>query len=140
MKKKILLNIISLIVLIVMIMLTLTILSLNVLPSKYLMLFIGAEIIFYLVALVFYNLKHWVFITLGVLFYIISVSGNLFGYYYLSKTNKYLEENFAVDSYEITTKYVVVANINDSANNIKEIKKENKINYYKYGRSISKAL
>ena len=86
MRKKILLNIISLIVLIVMIMLTLTILSLNVLPSKYLMLFIGAEIIFYLVAVVFYDLKHWVFITLGVLFYIISVSGNLFGYYYFVST------------------------------------------------------
>lgn len=140
MKKKLLKNIFSLIVLGVIIMLTITIFNLNVLPGKYLILFIVGEFVLYFVALLLYNMKHLCLVIIGIFLYIIGIVGNLFGYYYLSKADKYLKKNFANDTYAITTKYVVVGSVDKGANNIDELGKESKINYYKYGRSINNAL
>lgn len=140
MKKRLLKNIFSLIVLVIIIMLTLTISSLNILPTKYFTLFIILEVILYSIAFLFYNLKHLFFVIIGVILYIISISGNLFGYYYLNKANKYLEKNFNNDTYTITTKYVVVGSANNNVTKIEDFSSNSKINYYKYGRSIDKAL
>lgn len=140
MKKRLLKNIFSFIVLIVVVMLTMTIFSLDVLPSKYLAMFIGGEIILYIVAFLLYNLKHLFLVIVGVLLYIVSIGGNLFGYYYLSKADKYLKKNFADNTYTITTNYVVVGSANKGVSKIEELNQESKINYYKYGRSVDNAL
>lgn len=140
MKKRLLKNILSLIVLIVVILLTKTIFDLNILPTKYMVVFLLGEVLLYLLGLLFYNFKHIVLVIIGVLFYLVSIVGNLFGYYYLSKANKYIDDNFAEETYTITTKYAIVASSNDGLNNFDEASKDSVVNYYKYGRSVNQAM
>lgn len=140
MKKKLLKNTLSLVVLIIVLFTTYEILKLNILPNKYLIPIIIGEIILYVLGLLLYNLKKKVFVLIGIILYLISIIGNIFGYYYLNKTNKYISKNLEYKTYKVTTKYYVLANKNDSTNDIKAINKEKKVEYYKYSRSINKAL
>lgn len=140
MKKKLIKNILSIIVLIIVLFTTYEILKLNILPTKYLIPILITEIFLYLLGFVLYNLKKKALIIIGIIIYIISTIGNIFGYYYLSKTNKYISDNLEYKTYKITTKYYVLASKNDNIDNIKNIDKEKKIEYYKYSRSINKAL
>lgn len=140
MKKKLLKNIFSVIVLIFVIFMTKTIFDLNVLPNKYLTIFLILEVVLYLLGLLLYNLKHIVFVIMGILIYIISSIANVSGYYYLSKVNNYIDENFAEETYTITTKYVLVGNINSNINSVSELNKDNIIHYYKFGRSVNEAM
>lgn len=140
MKKKLIKNILSIIVLIIVLFTTYEILKLNILPTKYLIPILITEIVLYLLGFVLYNLKKKALIIIGIIIYIISTIGNIFGYYYLSKTNKYISDNLKYKTYKITTKYYVLASKNDNIDNIKNIDKEKKIEYYKYSRSINKAL
>lgn len=140
MKKRLLKNILSVMVLIFIIFMTITIFDLNVLPSKYLTAFLVAEGVLYLLGLLLYNLKHLVFVIFGVLLYIISSAGNIVGYYYLSKVNNYIDDNFAEETYTITTKYALVGNSYQGVNSIEELTNESIIHYYKFGRSINNAL
>ena len=140
MKKKLIKNILSIIVLIIVLFTTYEILKLNILPTKYLIPILVTEIILYLLGLILYNLKKKALIIIGIIIYIISIIGNIFGYYYLSKTNKYISDNLEYKTYKVTTKYYVLASKNDNIDNIKNIDKEKKIEYYKYSRSINKAL
>lgn len=140
MKKKLIKNILSIIVLIIVLFTTYEILKLNILPTKYLIPILITEIVLYLLGFVLYNLKKKALIIIGIIIYIISTIGNIFGYYYLNKTNKYISDNLKYKTYKITTKYYVLASKNDNIDNIKNIDKEKKIEYYKYSRSINKAL
>lgn len=140
MKKKLIKNILSIIVLIIVLFTTYEILKLNILPTKYLIPILVTEIVLYLLGLILYNLKKKALIIIGIIIYIISIIGNIFGYYYLSKTNKYISKNLEYKTYKVTTKYYVLASKNDNIDNIKNINKEKKIEYYKYSRSINKAL
>lgn len=140
MKKKLIKNILSIIVLIIVLFTTYEILKLNILPTKYLIPILVTEIVLYLLGLILYNLKKKALIIIGIIIYIISIIGNIFGYYYLSKTNKYISKNLEYKAYKVTTKYYVLASKNDNIDNIKNIDKEKKIEYYKYSRSINKAL
>ena len=140
MKKKLLINIFSLIVFITILLTVIEVIKLDVLPNKYLLLFIGLEIILFILGFILYNLKKKVFIILGIILYIISIFGNIFGYYYLSKTNNYITTSFKKEYYTIKNTYYVVTNINNSVNKIKDIDKESIVYYYKYSKSIDKAL
>ena len=124
MKKKLLKNILSLVVLIIVLFTTYEILKLNILPSKYLIPIIIGEIILYVLGLLLYNLKKKVFVIIGIILYLISIIGNIFGYYYLSKTNKYISKNLEYKTYKVTTKYYVLASKNDSIDDVKAINKE----------------
>ena len=93
MKKKLLKNILSLVVLIIVLFTTYEILKLNILPNKYLIPIIIGEIILYALGLLLYNLKKKVFVLIGIILYLISIIGNIFVYYYLNKTNKYISKN-----------------------------------------------
>lgn len=141
MKKKLLKNIFSIIVLIVTILITITIFKLNILPNEYFKLFMFIEALLYLIGFILYNMKHLFFIIIGIIIYLLSITGNLFGYYYLSKANKYIDNNFSQETYSIYTKYVVVANAHNNIDSFNNIDKENNtIIYYKYARSIDNAL
>lgn len=138
--KRLLRNIFSIIVFVIAAFAVYEIFKLGVLPSKYLLLIIGAEVVLFILGLVCYNLKHILFIILGVLLYILSIVGNAAGYYYLSKTNRYIEKSFVKEYYTIETKYYVVTNANDTLEKIDSLPLETPIEYYKYSRSINKAL
>ena len=101
MKKRLIKNILSLIVLIVILFTTYEIFKLNVLPNKYLILFIVGETILYLLGLLFYNLKKKALIVIGIILFIISITGNAFGYYFLNKTNTYISVDIASEENEV---------------------------------------
>lgn len=138
--KRLLRNIFSIVVLIVEIFAVYEILKLNILPNKYLIIFLSLEILLYLIGVLLYNLKHKLLIVIGVLLLLINISGNVTGYYYLSKTNNYIEKSFPKETYKIETKYYVVASANDSVNELSDLNEDTTIEYYKYSRSIDKAL
>ena len=138
--KKILKNIFSLIVLVVACVTTYQVLKLNMLPDIYLTLFIIGEVVLFIFGLLLYNLKHKFFIVLGILLYLISIAGNIFGYYYISQMNRYIDHNFSVDTYKVLTHYYVVKNVSDPVASMDELTQDTPIQYYKYSRSIEIAL
>ena len=116
--KKILKNIPTLIVLTVMIAVCFVVIDLNVLPTKYLSLFLGAEIVFFIISALIYNLKKTVFLVIGIILMLISCTGNVFAFYYLNKTNDYINKNFSLPSYEIRTEYYLLTSSINEKNNI----------------------
>lgn len=140
MKKKLIKNILSLIALLIALFTTFEILKLNILPSKYLTILLLGELVLYLLGLILYNLKNKALIIIGIILYVIGMTGNVAAYYYLSKTNNYIEKTLSPQTYTIQTKYYVVTSKNNTVNNISELQKNQKIEYYKYSRSINQAL
>ena len=137
MKKRVLRNILSIISLIIFILLLITVIKINILSNKYLILFIVVEVIINLLGIVFVNLKKKFFLVLGIIILIITSTFNIFGFYYLDKTNTFIDKGFS-DYAVVNTDYIVITNINNPINDIKEI--NNKIYYYKYSKSIDLAL
>lgn len=138
--KKILKNIFSLLVLIVIGFAVYEVIHLDMLPSKYLTIFLVGEGVLFLLGFFLYNRKHVFLVILGIILYLVSIIGNGFGYYYLSKTNRYIDHNFAVETYKVTTHYYVLKNVNDPVASMEELSSDTTIYYYKYGRSMEIAL
>ena len=59
---------------------------------------------------------------------------------YLKEIVSYIDKSLGTNTYSIETKYYVIANKESTVNNIKELKESDTIEYYKYSRSIEKAL
>ena len=138
--KKILKNIVSLIVLVVGIFTVLEVFKLNILPDKYLTIFLVGEIVLFLLGLLLYNLKHMIWVILGLLLFVVSVGGNVFGYYYLNKTNRYIDQNFAVETYKVVTHYYLIKSSMNPVSSLEELDPSTTIQYYQYSRSIELAL
>jgi len=136
--KKFLYNIPTLILLIVSIMNTYVVISLGVLTKKYLLILIAIEIILFLLGTILYNLKNNFIKIIGIIIIIIAIIGNVFAFYYVNKTNKYLEKNFSQESYKIKTKYYLIGR-KDNSKKKEDITKDEKIYYYKYSQAIDKA-
>ena len=138
--KRLLRNVFSLVVLTIMILAIIEVFKLDVLPNKYLYLFIGGEIVLFILGCILYNLKNKLLIVLGIILYLISILGNIFGYYYLSKTNKYIHTSLKKEYYTEKTTYYLITSKNNSVNKIDDLNKDTTITYYKYSKSIDKAL
>ena len=138
--KKILKNIFSVIVLVITILTIVEVLKLNVLPNKYLIPFLVGEVVLFLLGLLLYNLKHKFLIFLGILLYIVSIAGNIFGYYYLNKTNRYIEDNFSVETYKVNTHYYVITGNINPVNDVSELDSEQSIQYNKNSISVNSAM
>ena len=130
--KKLLKNIFSLIVLFCIILTIVEILKLDVLPSKYLTLV--------LLGLLLYNLKNKFLMVLGIILFLISIAGNIFGYYYLNKTNKYIDKSFAVETYKVTTHYYLVTGSSNTISDYKELDSNTSILYNKNSNAIETAM
>lgn len=138
--KWILKNILSLLVLILAIVNIYYIVELGVLPNKYLFLVIGVVLIIYLIGFFLYNRKHIVLIIFGVLFFVASICSNAAILYYVYNTNSYMDTNFSFKTYKINTEYYLIAPYWSSVNSLPEIESGHEILYYKYGKSINKAM
>jgi len=138
--KKLKKNIFSLFVLAIIGLAVYEVLKLDVLPSKYLLLFIGLEGCLFLLAFILYNIKKKFLIILGLILYLLLIGGNIIGYFYLSKVNNYMKENLSKDTYTVKTTYYLVANKDNEATSVKEIDKSSLIYYYKYSRAVNKAI
>lgn len=140
MKKILLKNIFSLIILIILSLTLYEIIKLDIIPNKYLMVIIIGEVILYLLGLIIYNLKNKLLIIFGIILYLISALGNIPLYYFFNKTNNYIETNFVKETYKVETNYYLITNINNPVNSPDEISKEESIYYYQYSEAISLAL
>ena len=90
MKKNLLKNIFSLIVLIIVVLACIELFILDILPTKYLILFLGLEILVFAIGLILYNRKSKILLVLGIIVYLFSLFGNFVGYYSLTKVNKHI--------------------------------------------------
>ena len=140
MKKTIIKNVLSILVVIITILSIQTMISLNVLPVKYLWTFIISECLLLGLGIVLYNLKRKIWFILGILFLLLSLIGNSFLYYYLNKTNRYINENFAIETYKVKVPYYVITSFNNNVNGLEEIDNNTTIYYYEYSRAIQEAL
>lgn len=139
MKKKTLKNVLSLIVLIISVLAIISIVKLDILPTRYFTYFIVGEVLIYIIGLVLYNRKNKILFVIGIIFFILCFAGNLCIFYYFGKTNKYLNFNFNVETYEVKTTYYVLTGSSNSVSEMKEISKDSTINYYKYSRAVELA-
>ena len=139
-KRKFIKNILSLIVLIISLLAITQVLKLNVLPDKYLSIFLIGELALFLLAFILFNIRKKALIVIGLILYIFISIGNIVGHYYLNKVNGYLSSSFSQGSYKIETEYYLVAAKDNEVEDIDELSKKAKIDYYKYSRSIGIAL
>lgn len=137
MKKRILINIFSLISIITFVLLLITIIKINILSSNYFILFIIGEIIINLLGIVFINLKKIFFVIFGIIILIVFSVFNIFGFYYLDKANTFIDKGFS-NYFIVSTDYVVITNVNNPIVDLNSV--NNNIYYYKYSKSIDLAL
>ena len=137
--KKIIKNILSVIVLIVMIVAIYTILHMDILPNKYLFLFLGIEIILYLLGFFFYNRKNIFLIVLGILLFLLSLGVNGVVYYYFGKTSDYIDLAFNIKTYDVTTKYVLLTGVNNEVSSLDNLDNNTSILFYEYSRGVNLA-
>lgn len=137
--KKIIKNILSVIVLIFMIVAIYTILHMDILPNKYLFLFLVIEIILYLLGFFFYNRKNIFLIVLGILLFLLSLGVNGVVYYYFGKTSDYIDLAFNIKTYDVTTKYVLLTGANNEISSLDNLDSNTSILFYEYSRGVNLA-
>lgn len=110
------------------------ILKLNILPNKYLVLFIIGEIVLLLISLIQIS-KNKILKIIGIVVSIVSLLINIIGLYYINNTNNFLNKNFTGDIKYSSTYYVITnkESIEESIDDIENIK------YYKYSYNVEKA-
>ena len=133
-------NIFSIITGIIIVLTIYQVLKLDILPNKYLFLFLGIETLFFILSCFLYNRKKLLWIIIGVIFYLLIIIGNIAGYYYLSKINKYIDNSFTQETYKTEIPYYLLTSINNPINTTKELDNNSQIEYYKYSRSIELAM
>ncbi|MBO4601345.1 MAG: LCP family protein [Bacilli bacterium] len=139
-KKFIIKNILSLVVFIILFLAVFQVFKLNVLPTKYLILFVLIETILFVGAFLLYNARKKVLVIIGIILYILVITANLLGYHYISKINSYIDNVFNQETYKIETEYIVIASAKSSISTLDGITDADQVEYYKYSRSIDKAL
>lgn len=137
MVKRILRNIISLISVLILIFLLVTVFKIDILNSKYLIIFIVVEVLIHLIGIIFVNLRKKVLLILGTIILIITSVINVLLFYYVDKANKVIDQGFT-DYVTVSTDYVVLTSANNTVDNLDLV--STPIYYYKYSRSIDLAL
>lgn len=140
MKKNIFKNSFSIIILLSIILLIFQLIKLNIIPIKYLLIVIISNLLLFICGLVLFYKKKRIPKIIGIIILILSLIINCFGNYYLIKSNNYIDNNFKKSNYIIKSKYYLINNKNSVINNKKDITKNSEIYYYKYSKSVDKAL
>lgn len=135
--KKIIKNTLSLISVAIFILLLYTVFEMNILSVKYLAIFIAIEVVINLLGIILLNLKKIFLIILGAIILIATSAGNIFMFYYLDKTNKFIDSGFT-EYVTVNTDYIVLTSANNNITNIDETSVP--IYYYKYSKSIDLAI
>lgn len=131
------LNIISIVSIITLMIILFFILSINVLPTKYLILVISSLLIINILGIVFVNLKKKVVKIIGVIILILSIILSGVGSYYLFYTNNFLNESFNSVKKTVTTYYVVTSSDNKYS---KKSDIKDTVYYYKDSANIKNVL
>lgn len=131
--KKYILPIITLIITILTIISTI---KLNILPNKYLILFITIELILFILSLI-QLLKNKILKIIGIILSIIIIIINLIGVYYTNKTDNFIKNIFTKEIKYTSIYYLITNKENNS--NIEDLDETTNILYYEYSKNIDKA-
>lgn len=112
-------------------------LSLNILPTKYLILVIVILLIINVLGIVLVNLKKKVVKVIGVIILILSILLSGVGSYYLFYTNNFLNESFNSVKKTVTTYYIVTSSDNKYS---KKSDIKDTVYYYKDSANIKNVL
>jgi len=137
--KKTIKNILSIVVLIVMIIAIYILLHMDILPNKYLYLFLGVEVFLYLLGLFLYNRKNMLLVILGIILFLLSIGVNGVVYYYFGKTSDYIDRTFNIETYDVTTKYVLLTGSNNEVSSLENLDSNTSILFYEYSRGVNLA-
>ncbi len=126
--------ILPIITLLIMTIATINVIKLNVLPNKYLILFIIVETLLLLLSAIQIS-KNKILKSLGILISIAAILINITGTYYVNNANKFMNKNFTGDIKYSSIYYVITnrASEEESLDDIENIK------YYKYSYNVEKA-
>lgn len=130
--------ILPLITLIISIITIISILKLNMVPNKYLLIIISVESLLLLIGTILNINKNKILKVLGIILLIINILINTILFYYINNTNNFIKNKFTGDITYTSTFYVVTDSKNN-VNNIEELKENDKIFYYSYSNNIEKA-
>ena len=131
------LNILSIIAVIVFSIFLYFLFSINILPTKYLILIILVISILILLSIVFINLKKKVLKIIGVIILVLSILLSGVGSYYLFYTNNFLNESFNSVKKKVSTYYIVTSSDNKYS---KKSDIKGKVYYYKNSANIKNVL
>ena len=132
--KKYILPIISLLITLITII---SILKLDIIPNKYLILILLIELFMLLIGTILNINKNKIVKVLGITTLIISIILNSIGLYYINKTNKFLKDKFKKEI-TYTSVYYLITN-KDNNKTIDDLDEDTKITYYEYSKEIDKA-
>lgn len=131
------LNILSIISIIILIITLFLIFTINVLPTKYLVLVITGLLIFNIVGIILINRKKKVLKIIGIIVLLLSILLSTVGSYYLFYTNNFLNESFNSTKKVVNTYYIVTSSDNKYS---KKSDIKNKVYYYKDSANIKNVL
>ena len=132
--KKYILPIITLIISLITII---SIIKLNMIPNKYLLIIILIEILLLLIGTILNINKSKILKIIGIILLIINIIINLIGLYYINNTNKFIKNNFTKEI-KYTSVYYLITN-KDNNNKIEDLDESENILYYEYSKNIDKA-
>ena len=131
------LNILSIIAVIVFSIFLYFLFSINILPTKYLILIILVVSMLIILSIVFINLKKKVLKIIGVIILVLSILLSGVGSYYLFYTNNFLNESFNSVKKKVSTYYIVTSSDNKYS---KKSDIKGKVYYYKNSANIKNVL
>lgn len=131
--------ILSIIVLFITILLLINILKLNIIPTKYLLLFIVLEIFLIGIIILLLTRKKKLLWILGIFIFTIISIFNLFLNSYIETTNIVINKLFT-DEIKVTTDYLIITNINNPINQLEEVGKDQTIYFDKYIKNKNEVL
>ena len=131
------LNIFSISAIIMFSMFLCLLLSINILPAKYLVLIVVILLVINILGIILVNLKKKAVKIIGVIILILSIILSGVGSYYLFYTNNFLNESFNSTKKTVNTYYIVTSSDNKYS---KKSDIKNKVYYYKNSANIKNVL
>ncbi|MBP3920692.1 MAG: LCP family protein [Bacilli bacterium] len=132
-------NILSIISVLVFIITVFKLITLNIVPIKFLIPFIILFLILLLTGVVLYNLKKKALFIIGIILIVFNIILNITCIYYITNTNKFIKDNFTGDI-KYNSSYYLITNKDNEINSIDELDENSIINYYKYSNNVEQAL
>lgn len=129
--------ILPVIALIVSILLIISILTLNIIPNKYLLIIIIIESLLLLIGTILNINKNKILKITGIILLIITIITNSIGFHYINKTNNIINKLFPKEI-KYTSVYYLITN-KENNNTIEDLDENTNILYYEYSKEIDKA-
>ena len=132
--KKYILPIITLIISLITII---SIIKLNMIPNKYLLIIILIEVFLLLIGTILNINKNKILKIISIILLIINIIINTTGLYYINKTNNFIKNNFTKEIKYTSVYYLITNKENNST--LEDLDEETNILYYEYSKNIDKA-